>query len=161
MKPKRTPEEIALIRPAFNSNGKLGLIEMVVRTAHERHPSKVLYFDDLVSRYTRLECAGVLKLIDFLTDEKERNLTQLGSGSIDFAGVISGEFSMEAAMSLQEIYIGNPKLGITPLQWLFYLSEGLGKLKPEQIKAFDDFCGEIARIEEVIKNGDYKEVDFI
>ena len=46
-KPKRTPEEIALIRPAFNSNGKLGLIEKIVRTAHERHPNKVLYIDDL------------------------------------------------------------------------------------------------------------------
>lgn len=159
---KMTREEFELVRPAFNSNGRFGLIEMIVRTAHERHPSKVLYFDDLVSRYKRLNCVGVLELIKFLVSEKEKGIQEIGSGSIDFLWVVTKkEFSIESAMSLLELYIGNPKLGITPLQWLFYLSEGLGKLIPEQIKAFDDFCGEITRIEEVIKKGDYKEVDLI
>ncbi len=150
MKPKRTPEEIALIRPAFNSNGKLGLIEMIVRTVHERHPSKVLYFDDLVSRYKKLECFGVVKLIECLVIEKRKGLRQIGSSSIDFSGVTNGEFSIEAAMLLQELYIGNPKLGIEPLNWLFYLSEGVGKLIPEQIKAFDEVCADFAVISNAI-----------
>lgn len=104
---KMTREEFDLVCPAFNSNGKLGLIEMIVRTAYERHPNKVLYVDDLISRYKKLECVGVIKLIEFLTLPKEIGIEEIGSGSIDFMGVTKEEFSMESSMLLQEIYIGN------------------------------------------------------
>lgn len=141
-----TEEEIALIRPAFISDGKMGILETLVRTQHENNWNIAVDVEALKAAYGKLECRGVVQLIDVLAREGERELRELGSGSIDFAGVTKGPFSLEAAMSLVALYIGNPKLGITPLQWLTYLSVGFHTMIPIQRKAFSDICENLAAV---------------
>lgn len=141
MSPKMTPEEVALARPAFNSNEGPGTLESIVRAGHEKTRNVVVDVASLKRTYAELNCPGVVKFIDFLISDDE--LQEIGSGSIDLAGVAHKPATVERMMSLQELYIGNPRLGLTPLQWLTHLSRGLSGVPPAQIKIFDRFCGEL------------------
>lgn len=142
---QKTIEEIEKIRPAFSSNGKPGILEGIVRSGREKEADRIVNVNYLKERYAKLGCLGVVKLITYLIS-KESDVTEIGSGSIDWYGVTSGPFSPENAQSLQELYIGSHHAHLTPLQWLSYLSDGIETVIPEQRKAFDDICEELAMI---------------
>lgn len=137
----RSIEEVERIRPAFSSNGKLGILESIVRTGRERTANLVVDVEKIKKTYAEIDCKNTIKLVEFLELDGQR-IQELGSGSIDFAGVTRGAFTIEAARSLQELYIGNPRKGLTPLLWLAYLAEGIQNVLPEQVNAFDEICGE-------------------
>ena len=142
MPTKRTSEEIVRIRPAFNSNGRIGAFEGIVRTGHEKTREVRVDLPKLKRIYTGAQCLNVANLVEYLATNGA-GVREIGSGSIDLAGVSKGEFSMEDALSLQELYIGNPHRNITPLQWLTYLADGLSNLLPEQVRVFDEICGDL------------------
>lgn len=149
MAQKRTSEEIELIRPAFMSNGKPGIFENIVLGRRERKGDVVINVTDLKQRYTELGCLGTVKLIEFLESEEGKEGTQIGSGTIDFSDDDHEEYFRKVFTGekpLLSLYIGNPNINVTPLQWLTYLAEGLGDVIPEQIKAFDYICYELAMV---------------
>ncbi len=153
MSPNRTDEEIKRIRPAFNSNGKPGILESIVQTGIERRISIPIDINSLKRKYAELGCPGTVKLIEFLSaDGKE--IQEIGSSSIDVAGVTIKPFSVENALSLQELHIGSRRSNVSPLQWLTYLADGLDKVTPEQIKIFNDICLEFATTQEAVRRDD-------
>ncbi len=159
MASRRTSEEIARIRPAFNSNGKPGILESIVRTGRERKQNVTVDVEKLRSIYGELGCASVVRLIEFLASDKG-GIQELGSGSIDLAGATQEPFSIEGAMSLQELYIGNPRTNLSPLQWLMYLAEGIQAVVPEQRKVFDEICRDFLAMHAAVRSGTAKEVEW-
>ncbi len=157
MQQSKTSEQIARVRPAFNSNGRLGILESLVRTARERCTNIQVDVPALKIKYAKLGCTGVVGLIEFLFHEGE-GLTEVGSGSIDLNGVTQESFSLESALELQELYIGNPRIGMTPLQWLAYLAEGIDEVIPEQVECFDEICKELTKISSSVSRHDLKEL---
>ena len=155
---KRTAEEVALIRPAFNSNGRSGILEMIVLARKERAALAIVDISNLKKKYADLGCVGAVALIEVLSSKKETP-KEIGSGSIDFTGVTQGPFSIEGAMSLQELYIGGRRTGTTPLIWLAYLAEGIHGVMPLQRKAFDEICAEFSAISTALDDGNCREVD--
>lgn len=137
----KTPEQIALIRLAFNSNGRPGVLESIVRAEHEKVWDVTVDMAGLLRTYAEFNCPNVVKFAEFLAIHGDK-IKEVGSGSIDLSGVTQDEFSIVGALSLQELYIGSSDGKITPLQWLRYLANGLPGLPPEQIQAFDDICSD-------------------
>lgn len=150
MKPKRTQEEIDLIRPAFNSYNQTGFLQLTVEAEINKNPNLSVDILDMTSIYIKRKCFGIVNLISFLLMDGQ-DVTEIGSNCIDVNGVTKKPFTHESAFSLQSIYIGNPKTKLKPLTWLYYLAKGIDNIIPEQLKYFDGFCGEIAKIEETLK----------
>lgn len=139
-----TPEEIERIRPAFNSNGVLGIFEMTVRAQHEKNPCRAAVGEQLIVFYKDLGYSGIARYIETLEPEVRRGLVQTGTGSIDWYEVAKGPCTVEKALSLQELYFGDPSLGISPLQWFAHLAAAVHAVAAEQIAALDEVCGELA-----------------
>jgi len=82
-------------------------------------------------------------------------LQQIGSGTINLSGDGPDEYfsKLFSGGSRYGLYIGGTiikikkiKINLTPIQWLGYLAEGLEEFIPEQIKAFDEICGELGEV---------------
>lgn len=143
---KRTDEEIQLILPAFNSNRKPGLLKNLVLRKRRENKNVTINVDELIEKYAAFDCLGVVRLIKLLQSDEGRGAQQIGSGTIDLSGGGPDEYFAKILNggSTCGLYIGEPKVGLTPIQWLSYLAEGLRELIPEQIKAFDEICGDLA-----------------
>ncbi len=154
-----TWEEFALIREAFNHGKYVGLLESIVRAGHERERTVLVNIPELLRTYAALEALNVVRLIKLLSSSREHIPDEIGFSSIDFMGVMDGPLTAEATQNLCALYIGNPRKGIGPLEWLTYLSRGFSRLLPIQARAFDEVCGDFALFLEKIRDGDYEAVD--
>ena len=123
----------------------------MVRASYEKTKNITLDKAQLVECYHIFGCEGVVALINMLFSDK-RGLCEIGSSSLDFAGVTQGPFSLENAISLSSIYIGNRRKGVTPTKWLSHLSLAFGTLSLVQRDAFDVICQDIVNMENAIKD---------
>ena len=128
-------------------------MECIVRTGMEKSANTAVDIDVLKRKYAKLNCPGTIKLIEFLSTNG-KDLVEIGSSSIDLAGVTMGPFSIENALRLQELHIGSRLNNVSPLQWLTYLSDGLDKVDPEQVVAFDGVCAEFATASTAVERDD-------
>lgn len=151
-----TKEELDSISPAF---GKGGIFQSIVRTGIERNTNIKVNVKKLKKVFADQGYSGVVELINALSTKLGREVREVGFGSIDFLGVMNGPLTLEAINTLQSLYIGLPRLGVSPLQWLTYLSQGLENIPKEMIVAFDEVSGGFAKFLTAIHNGDYEEID--
>ncbi len=144
MEQKYTKEEVEHIRLLFTDGGRVGILQRIVNERLIEHPNIEVNPMVLKTFYQILDCSGVVSLIDGILFEKNsgNDLQDLGSNSIDFLQVTNGPFTLEAAMTMQSLHMGNPKTNTSPLQWLAYLMKGFSELTSEQMSAFDTVCNE-------------------
>jgi hypothetical protein len=99
-------------------------------------------------------CAGALALIDFLDRERKagRVVTKIGSGTVDFNGVIekmraeshtSDEIGL-AILRLPALHFGRADGKRTPFDDLKVFADRLAELIPKEKIDFDLFCADLA-----------------
>lgn len=133
-----TQEEIAIIRLAFNSSGKIGTLQSIVSASWKNNKGLVADQGALIVFYNSQGCENIAKLIQNLLSV---GMLEIGSASIDFLGVAGGPFSLENAMSMQELRIGSRSPWIDSVTWLAHLSEGFAELPTLQKEGLDKVCG--------------------
>jgi len=122
----------------------------MVRGQQEKQRNLIVDVERLKEKYKKLDCPGVIKLIEYLDSERGRKIKELATNTINFGEQTDDEFFgsiMKEGRFPMGISIGNVNRGIRPMQWLAYLAESLlyGKddISKEQINAFDDICEEL------------------
>ena len=137
MKKLYTQEEIEVIRLAFNSGQNIGTLQTLVNESIKKNPGLVGDMEALVKFYISEECKNIGELIPHLFTTET---TEMGSASIDFLGVTDGPFTIENAMSLQELRIGSRRSGINSATWFAHLAEGFANLPKLQKEGLDLVC---------------------
>ena len=117
----------------------------LVLSKHRGNKNRVVNVGELIEKYTAFNCPGVVALIEFLESDKDKDVLQIGSGTIDLSddGVDEYFSRIMNGGNTCGLYIGEPNIGLTPLQWLAYLADELSEVIPEQIRAFDEICEEL------------------
>lgn len=131
-------------RVLFDSNGRPGLITILVRVEWERDSSPVLDLNDLRDFWSKSDCPAAAALLDFL--EQNPGCVQMGSGAIDINGVTKGAFSPEKALLLQELYMGIPRLNITALEWFVFLQRAFPRVPTELRPHLNNFFAELVQM---------------
>ena len=150
-----TLDERLHARPAFDSWGRPGLFKSIVLAQWEKERDIEIDAQALIESYKQFSAHGVAAFIVFLLSEDGADIVEFGSGTVAITSPPDGTFTFEEFVSLQEIYIGDPKRGITPLAWLTYLSRSLSSLDATQLRAFDAVIGSIGLSIARILSGDY------
>lgn len=153
MRKHYTQQEIEEIRLAFEGPHGRGLINEIVWSEYEKERISETNAQNLSDLFSSLKCEGVVRFINTVNVPSEKGLFEWGSHSIDFYGVTKGAFSFENAMSLVGLMVGNRKKKVTPLEWLSYLARGFDRLSEIQRSGFNDFCNDMAKLNEALESG--------
>lgn len=113
---------------------------------------------ELRQKFVTAELGGVVALIDYIEEEAAAglHLTEIGSSSIDFDGIMKDldlnnpDDFLVAWLGLKRLYIGGN--GVTPLQWLDMAQKILYRLTPEARQRFDHLCANFAHIGKLARN---------
>ena len=92
--------------------------------------------------FSNVKCSNVVRLIDYLDTPAGKSITQLGSGTIDIAG-LSG-ISIQA-LSTESLRIGTHRRE-KPLQALYKIMARFDELKAPEVFLLDEVCREFLRI---------------
>lgn len=152
-------QELDEMRMAFDGPGRTGIISNIVFSEFEKREVTVVNPQDLVNFFSSAGYLGVVELLKtfpFLDDSKNY---EFGSHSIDLYDVASGPFSIENAMTMVCLKIGDKKNGISPSFWMLYLMRGFDRLSPIQKIGFDGVCTDFAKMNQAITSGNYEEVE--
>ncbi len=138
-------------RPLFDSNWNPGLLRTLVETEHARKPVASPNLQAIRKVFILGRVPALAQLAAYIASKE--GLVQIGSGSIDLDGVAKGEFTLDAARRLQELYVGDLKLGITPLAWLGYLAARFDEVPQELRRTLEAVVSEMNRINESKRAG--------
>ena len=135
MKKVYLSDDINIIRQAFSGSEGKGLLQTIVDREYEKNGRVASDKEALIVFYGVNGCPYVARLVEHIDSLGSKTI---GSGSIDFMGVGDGPFSIENALSLQSLKMGDRRM--SPLEWLTYLSFGFGELEQLHKEAFDQVC---------------------
>ena len=154
MKKYYTQQEIDEMRLAFEGPHGIGLINEIVFSEYRKNKVFDVDYQTLIEFFSSFNCSGVVSLIKTFQLFDGSGAYEFGSHSIDLYGVTDGPFSFENARTLICLKIGNIKMGITPSQWMSYLSRGFEQLSQLQMVGFDDVCDDFAKINQAVASGE-------
>lgn len=159
MKNHHSQQELDEMRLAFDGSHGVGLISNIVLSEYEKDKVTTVKHQELVNFFSTAGFLGVVELLKtfpFLDNSKNY---EFGSHAIDLYDVASGPFSIENAMTMVCLKIGNKRNGISPSSWMLYLMRGFDRLSPIQKIGFDGVCTDFAKMNQAITSGNYEEVE--
>jgi hypothetical protein len=133
-------------RILFDSNWAPGLLRTLVENEHALRPDLTHSPSEIVTLFETAGLPALAQMVLWLMTDEGADIAILGSGSIDLDQVTQGEFTIESALRLQELYIGNARLEIKPLAWLSYLAQRVEEIPHETRGTLDRVMGEFLRI---------------
>lgn len=160
MRGNYTQAELDEMRLAFDGSHGTGVISNVVLSEHEKDKNAIVNHQELVNFFSSAGCLGVIELLKtfpFLDDSKNY---ELSSHTIDLYDVASGPFSIENAMTMVCLKIGNKRKRVSPSLWMLYLTRGFDQLSSLQKIAFDEVCASFAKMNNALASGNYEEIKF-
>jgi hypothetical protein len=141
-------------RPLLDSNFVPGMLTKTVLAEYRSNPDIEVDAGALKAGFAAIGCPNVGRVIDSIQrlNAEGKTLIQVGSGSIDLQWALKKEYSLERALLLQELYIGDLAHRIEPLRWLAYLIRGIDAVPVDLLPAFDMVMGALADFEEAARN---------
>lgn len=123
-----------------------GLLVQWIKEEHTRDPIDHCDVQKLIELYESVQMHNVVRLIQRIEAELAQGmqLLEIGSGTIGLGQTLPEEVTVEAITNLSELYIGIPRLHITPINWLAYLSRRIYDIPGPVRKTIDIVVGEVS-----------------
>lgn len=141
-------------RPLFDSNWSPGILSKLVNEEHERGVEGIPSPEEAKQIFRTGGVPAFADLVDVVLSETSRKLLEFGSGSIDLEQVTQRKFTIETALRLQELYIGDVRRNIRPITWLCYLARRFDDVPPELRLILERVISEMVRIQKSIAKHD-------